>query len=118
MTPQYDIFISYSHLDNQLAKSLYSKFNAAGLRCFLAEKDIAAAERWENRIRDALRASQRILLIITPNSKNSPWVLTEAGAAWALGKPLVPALAYVQGRDLITPITFPPSTINSNSRRN
>ena len=105
MTPQYDIFISYSHSDNQLAKSLYSKFKAAELRCFLAEKDIAAAERWENRIRDALRASQRILLIITPNSKDSHWVVAEAGAAWVLGKPLVPAIAYVDKNDLITPIS-------------
>ena len=104
MTPQYDIFISYSHSDSQLARSLYSKLNAAGLRCFLAEKDIAAAERWESRIRDALRASQRIVLIVTPNSKGSHWVVAEAGAAWALGKPLVPALAYVKESELITPI--------------
>lgn len=104
MTPQYDIFISYSHRDSQLARSLYSKLKDAGLRCFLAEKDIAAAERWESRIRDALRASQRILLIITPNSKDSHWVVAEAGAAWALDKPLVPALAYVNESELIAPI--------------
>ena len=104
MTGQYDIFISYSHLDSQLAKSLYLRFNAAGLRCFLAEKDIAAAEKWEERIHEALRASQRILLVITPHSKNSPWPLTEAGAAWALEKPLIPALAYVNVTELIAPI--------------
>ncbi|OEU63955.1 MAG: hypothetical protein BBJ57_13940 [Desulfobacterales bacterium PC51MH44] len=80
ITHQYDIFISYSHHDSQLAESIYSKLNDAGMRCFLAEKDIAA-ERWEDRIRDALRASQRILLLITPNSKDSPWVVAEHGAA-------------------------------------
>ena len=104
MTPQYDIFISYSHRDSQLAESLYSKLSAAGLRCFLAEKDIAAAERWEDRIRDAIRVSQRILLLITPNSKDSHWVVAEAGAAWILGKRLVPALAYVDVSELISPI--------------
>jgi hypothetical protein len=104
MTSQYDIFISYSHNDSQLAKSLYSKFKATGLRCFLAEKDIAAAECWESKIRDALRASQRILLLITPNSKDSHWVVAEAGAAWALGKPLIPTLAYVSNGELIAPI--------------
>lgn len=104
MTIQYDIFISYSHRDSQLANSLYSKFNTAGLRCFLAEKDIAAADKWENKIRDVLRASQRILLLITPNSKDSHWVVAEAGAAWALDKPLIPVLAYVDSSELITPI--------------
>jgi len=104
MTTQYDIFISYSHRDSQLAKSIYSKFNTAGLQCFMAEKDIAAAERWESRIRDALIASQRVLLLITPNSKDSHWVVAEAGAAWALGKPLIPAIAYVEKSELITPI--------------
>lgn len=104
MTPQYDIFISYSHRDNHLAQSFYSKLTDAGLRCFLAEKDIAAAELWESRIRDALRSAQRILLLITPNSKDSHWVVAEAGAAWALGKQLVPALAYVDESELITPI--------------
>jgi hypothetical protein len=83
MTPQYDVFISYSHLDNELANSLYSKLKSAGLRCFLSEKDIGAAERWESRIREALRSSQRVLLLITPNSKNSNWVIAEACAAWA-----------------------------------
>jgi hypothetical protein len=101
---QYDIFVSYSHRDSQLAQSLYSKLTNAGLRCFMAEKDIAAADLWESRIRDALRSAQRILLLITPNSKDSHWVVAEAGAAWALGKQLVPALAYVDESKLITPI--------------
>lgn len=105
MTSQYDIFISYSHHDSKLANSLYSKLNATGLRCFLAEKDIAVAYRWENSIRDALRASQQILLIITPNSKGSSWVVAEAGAAWALDKPLIPAVAYVKESELISPIS-------------
>jgi hypothetical protein len=104
MAPQYDLFISYSHRDAALAKSLLAKLQHSGLRCFLAEKDIAASERWEDRIRDALRASERVLLLITPNSKNSHWVVAEAGAAWALGKQLIPAVAYVDVEELISPI--------------
>ncbi|MCL4709099.1 TIR domain-containing protein [bacterium] len=104
MTLQYDIFISYSHRDSQLANSIYSKLKGAGLRCFLAEKDISASELWEDKIREAIRSAQRILLLITPHSKDSHWVVAEAGAAWALGKQLIPALAYVEAKDLITPI--------------
>ncbi|MFZ4704127.1 MAG: toll/interleukin-1 receptor domain-containing protein, partial [Candidatus Methylumidiphilus sp.] len=100
----YDIFISYSQQDSLLAQSIYSKLNSAGLHCFMAEKDIAPAERWEDRIREALQSAQRILLLITPNSKDSNWVVAEAGAAWGLGKPLIPALAYVNPRELIAPI--------------
>ena len=53
------------------------------------------------KIREALRLSDRILLLITPNSKDSPWVVAEAGAAWGLGKKLIPVLAYVKTAELI-----------------
>ena len=51
MIHKYNIFINYFHHDSQLAESIYSKLNDAGMHCFLAEKGIVAAERWEDRIR-------------------------------------------------------------------
>ena len=42
-------------------------------------------------IRAALVGSKRILVLLTPRSVTRPWVLMETGAAWALGKALIPA---------------------------
>jgi len=98
---EFDIFISYSHDDADTAACLASRLDDEGFRCFLAEKDIRPGEQWEPRIRDSLIASERILLLITPNSKNSKWVNAEAGAAWALNKPLIPALMFVKPDEVI-----------------
>jgi len=104
MTSNIDLFLSYSHKDLELAKELYDGFTDAGLQCFISEKDISASEQWEDKIREAIHKSKRILLLITPRSINSHWVLLESGAAWVLKKNLVPALAYVKPEELPDPI--------------
>lgn len=98
---QTDLFVSYSHEDSAIAKGLVSRFEKAGLRCFIAEQDIAAGELWEPRIRKAILDAKRIFLLITPRSKNSPWIAAEAGAAWALEKELIAGLMFVKPIDLI-----------------
>ena len=71
----------------------------------MAEKDIQVAAEWQDSIRPAaLIGSKRVLVLLTPRSINRPWVLMETGAAWALGKPLVPALSHVAATDLVDPI--------------
>jgi hypothetical protein len=102
---RYDVFVSYSHDDAHIAQDLYSRMTSAGLTCFIAEKDIAVATEWEPAVRDALRTSASVLLVITPRSIKRPWVMAEVGAAWALDKTLVPALAFVSPGDLIRPIS-------------
>lgn len=104
MKSKYDIFFSYAHRDGGVAKHLASSLERAGLTCFLAEKDIAAGEQWQNRIREAIHESERMVLLITPRSRNSLWVMAEAGAAWALNKPLIAALMFVEASELIEPI--------------
>ena len=98
------IFLSYSNSDRQIAKHLASKLEIAGVSCFMAEKAIRAGEQWEQKIRDAIIEADTIILLITPRSKNSRWVATEAGAAWVLNKTLIAALMFVEVTDLIQPI--------------
>jgi hypothetical protein len=70
----------------------------------MAERDIPVATEWQDSIRAALLGSQRLLILLTPRSLNRPWVFMETGAAWALGKDLIPALVHVAANDLIDPI--------------
>lgn|ERR1051325_1123307 len=100
----YDLFISYTQEDGDIAASLASRLDEAGVKCFMADKSILAAAEWGPVLREALRCSSIILTLITPRSKDSLWVAAEAGAAWALAKPLIPALMFVQPRDLFEPI--------------
>jgi hypoxanthine phosphoribosyltransferase len=106
MAQMYDAFLSYSHLDSSIAQELHADLTAAKLSCFMAEKDISIADRWEGQIRAALRASHQTLLLITPRSCNSTWVLLESGACWVLDKKVVPLLMFVSPEQL-------PDTIRS-----
>jgi hypothetical protein len=103
-TPQFDVFISYAAGDSAVADELRSDLEKSGLKCFMAEKDILVAAEWQDSIRAALIGSKRVLVLLTPRSINRPWVLMETGAAWALGKPLIPALSHVAANDLLDPI--------------
>ena len=102
--PEFDVFISYAVGVSGMADELRGDLEGNGLRCFMAEKDIQAATEWQDSIRMALMGSKRILVLLTPRSINRPWVLMETGAAWALGKPLIPALSHVAASELIDPI--------------
>jgi hypothetical protein len=102
--PEFDVFISYAAGDTGIADELRSDLERNGLRCFMAEKDIQVATEWQDSIRTALIGSKRILVLLTPQSINRPWVLMETGAAWALGRPLIPALSHVAPTELLDPI--------------
>jgi hypothetical protein len=104
MTQSYHIFISYSQEDGNIAASLASQLYAAGLRCFMADRSILATAEWEPELRKAMVASDSVLLIMTPRSKNSLWVAAEVGAAWVLEKKLIPVTMFVKPRDLLEPL--------------
>jgi hypothetical protein len=101
---EFDVFISYAAGDSAIADELRNELQTKGLKCFMAEKDIQVATEWQDSIRAALLGSKRILVLLTPRSVNRPWVLMETGAAWALGKGLIPALSHVAANELIDPI--------------
>jgi hypothetical protein len=104
VNPEFDVFISYAAGDSAIAEELRNELIQNGLTCFMAEKDIQVAAEWQDSIRKALLGSKRVLVLLTPRSINRPWVLMETGAAWALGKPLIPALSQVTPNDLLDPI--------------
>jgi hypothetical protein len=102
--PEFDVFISYAAGDTGVAEELRNDLERNGLRCFMAEKDVQVATEWLDSIRRALIGSKRILVLLTPRSINRPWVLMETGAAWALGKPLIPAVSHVNAGELHDPM--------------
>ncbi|HWM26119.1 MAG TPA: toll/interleukin-1 receptor domain-containing protein [Chthoniobacterales bacterium] len=99
-SPQHEVFVSYSATDRRTARELTELLEQKGLTCFLAEKSIATGARWKEEIRKALIDSRIAVIILTPNSVTSTWVLYEASACWALGKPMAPAALYVSLGDL------------------
>jgi hypoxanthine phosphoribosyltransferase len=96
----HDIFLSYSHLDSKIAVELREKFLASGLTCFMAEKSVEVGDQWIHQIREAIRESEIILILITPRSIGSKWVYLEVGAAWMENKRIIPLTQFVDISDL------------------
>lgn len=96
----FDIFLSYSSKDNQLALELRNALESKGAKVFIAEQSIPVGEAWKEEIRQAIRCAKLVVLLLTPASVNSPWVIFECGAAWVLNSPICIAVAHVQMSDM------------------
>ncbi len=88
----YDVFLSYSERDEKSATLIRENVTAAGGRLFMAPKEISPGDDFAVTIRNALRHSRELWLLLSPHSIKSEWVTTEWGAAWVLEKRIVPIL--------------------------
>lgn len=101
---KYGVFLSYASQDERLATELLSMLEETGMKCFLAKRDIGAGEDWLTSIREALILSERVVILLTPNSVSRPWVLLETGAAWAINLKIFPAVSFVEPGQLVAPL--------------
>jgi hypothetical protein len=87
--PIYDAFVSFSTADFLPASNLALTLENQGTRCFLANTSISAGSLWNDELRVALKASRRLVLVASGQAAESSWVLSEIGAAWMLGLPII-----------------------------
>jgi hypothetical protein len=84
------VFLSYARADeediNKIQSILYKYYN---LRIFTSEM-LNAGEDWKTKLRDEIAQCDIFIVLLSPNSIESSWVLTELGAAWGLEKLIVP----------------------------
>lgn len=74
-------FISYSSSDERFARALYSDLTARGVRCWFAPEDMKIGARIRVAIDDAIRAHEKLLLILSDASVKSQWVEQEVERA-------------------------------------
>ena len=67
----HDIFISYSSKDKPIADGICANLEAAGLRCWIAPRDIAPGDDWPTAITSAITDSQVMVLVFSANSNSS-----------------------------------------------
>jgi hypothetical protein len=73
----YSCFISYSSQDEAFAKRLHERMQAEHLRVWFAPKDMQAGQYQEEQIEQAIRVYDKLLVILSPNSRQSKWVMAE-----------------------------------------
>ncbi len=98
--PRYATFISFQNEDRGFANELRTDLEKEGLRAFVAEADLRTGTEISPKIREAILSSQEICVLCTQASGKSMWVATELGAAWALGKLIVPISIQVDWKDM------------------
>lgn len=88
-----DVFLSYSTADRRVARQILAAKNANKLRIFLAEDSVDPGDKWDLKIKSALRNCQHFWILATPSSLKSEWVISEWSSAWVLKKNIVPILS-------------------------
>jgi uncharacterized protein YjbI with pentapeptide repeats len=74
-------FISYSIKDQDFADRLYADLQNKGVRCWFAPHDVQGGKKLHEQIDAAIQVHDRLLLILSPNSTSSEWVMTEIAKA-------------------------------------
>ena len=74
---KYDIFLSYSSAEKDWVQDVVEQLRALDLEVFFAEDSIKPGEPILTSLERALRASHRVLLVLSPSSIKSRWVELE-----------------------------------------
>lgn len=73
----YSCFISYSHKDEEFARRLYSRMIEAKLRVWYAPEEMKGGGKLHEQIFSAIQVHDKLLLVLSENSLQSEWVMTE-----------------------------------------
>lgn len=86
----HDVFISYSQADKAVADAVCHRMEAAGIRCWIAPRDIAHGKTWDNAVVDAVTAAEVVVVIFSASANASRHVLDEVAAALNAGATVIP----------------------------
>ncbi|WP_339683098.1 tetratricopeptide repeat protein [Gimesia maris] len=116
-TETYDVFISYSTLDQEYAQPLCEKLRAAGFSVWFDKIRLTPGFNWHQGIEAGCKASRVLLPVLTTNWKWSPWTRYETYGA----EQTLPLHVVGELNDVLTPplsrmqiFPFDPKTAGSN----
>lgn len=75
-------FLSHSSKDEALVRRLYADLQARGVRCWFAPEDLKIGDTFRPRIDEAIHLHEKLLLVLSEYSVQSPWVEHEVEAAF------------------------------------
>ena len=78
----FSCFISYSTADREFAERLFNDLQHKGVRCWFAPEDIRIGEKIRQSIDSGIRNRERLLVVLSKSSMESPWVEGEVEMAF------------------------------------
>jgi len=84
-----DVFLSYASQDSAVAEAVCEALEQAGVRCWIAPRDVTPGTFYADEIVHAIDAVKAIVLILSQNAAASPHVLREVERATSKRHPVV-----------------------------
>jgi tetratricopeptide (TPR) repeat protein len=86
----FEAFISYSHRDKTTADATCAALEAAGVRCWIAPRDIVPGTDWGEAIIDAITGAKIMVLVFSGHTNVSPQIKREVERAVSKAIPIIP----------------------------
>ena len=86
------VFISYSRSDSVFVKDLADRLREAGCKVWQDISGLRGGQTWASEIDRAVRDSDALIVVLSPDSSASEWVQKETLLAMKLHKSIVPIL--------------------------
>ena len=86
----HDVFISHAHKDKRIADAICEKLESAGVRCWIAGRDISAGEDWTEATRNAIGSSRVMVLVLSENANAAPHIEREIAHAFYTKRIIIP----------------------------
>jgi hypothetical protein len=84
------IFISYSRNDGPFVDRLQADLQSRGFDAWVDRRRLEGGQDWQEMIEGAINRSNVVLIVLSPDAIESPWVRREIGYAQDNGKLLIP----------------------------
>ena len=86
----FDVFISYSHVDKATADATCATLEQAGIRCWIAPRDIMPGDDWGAAIVKAIDQCRAMVLIFSASANNSKQIRREVERAVNASATIIP----------------------------
>lgn len=86
----HEVFLSHASEDKPFANALCAGLEAAGVRCWIAPRDVLPGQNYAEALVDALDRCRVFVLVLSARSNDSPHVQREAERAASRSVPIVP----------------------------
>jgi len=88
--PDHEVFISYSHRDKPVADAVVSRLEQAGMRCWIAPRDVLPGRVWGKAIVDAIETTRLMVVVLSSEANESRQVIREVERAIAHDVVVIP----------------------------
>src|SRR6185436_8672478 len=86
------VFISYSRKDLSFVDKLAADLKNAGVDVWYDVSGIGGGSRWRSEIENALRSSQYVIVVLSPDAVTSEWVEREILFSSNLKRKIIPLM--------------------------